>query len=212
MLQNEIKLMLKSLINNKKDFKKFYKTGHFSYSQNDSFKGEVAIINNSRSVISYLQDANDEFKVVATADFKDGGTLILKLFDKNHSHYESGKNSYPSHIDGFHRLKMRKLSRDDLIRDISSIQRHCAEAKENVTSVKHHSIINRITSTLEASDEKLSKQEVLLLLENSLNHLDKARHIDELDEVCPKVNVSPISPDNSDISIGGISSVKDNIR
>ena len=55
MIQEQAKLMLSTLTNDKRAFKKFYKKGYFSYSNNKDYYGEVAILDNA--IISFLQSS-----------------------------------------------------------------------------------------------------------------------------------------------------------
>lgn len=198
MIQDEIKAMLTLLVEDKKTFKRFYKTGYFLYNKDESFKGEVAIIND-KAVISFLQDANDETKVVATANFQNSGTFILKLFGKNFSQYKSKiRNTYTSRI--------HKANRNEIIDDIDSIRKHCAETEEKSKSMKNQSIRSKLDKILKPSDDMLSKEEVLLLLEDTINELNKTRNLDERDKISPKVVVSPVSID--DISNESLNSEK----
>lgn len=189
MVQDEIKTMLTVLMENKKAFKKFYKTGHFSYDKDELFKGEVAIIND-KAVISFLQDMNDETKIVATANFQDSGTFILKLFGENFSQYKSNlRNAYTS--------RMHKAKRDEIIDDIASIRKHCAEAEEKSKSMQNQSIRSKFDEILKHSDDKISKKAVLLLLEDTINKLNKTRNLDERNKISPKIAVSPTSIDDT---------------
>ena len=202
MVQDEIKEMLTLLMENKKAFKKFYKTGHFSFDKGELFKGEVAIIND-KAIISFLQDANDETKVVATANFQDNSTFILKLFGENFSQYKSNmRNVYTS--------RMHKANRDEIIDDIASIRKHCAEAEEKAKSIQSQSIRSKVVEILKHSDDnsdyKISKQEILLLLEDTINKLNKTRNLDERNKISPRVTVSHTSID--DISNGSPNSEK----
>lgn len=78
MLKNEINLTLSSLMKNKKAFKKFYKTGYFSYSKDKPFDEAVAIVND-KAIVSFLQDVDYDSKVIATAAFQDNTTIIIQL-------------------------------------------------------------------------------------------------------------------------------------
>lgn len=189
MVQDEIKTMLTLLMENKKAFKKFYKTGHFSYDKDELFKGEVAIIND-KAVISFLQDMNDETKIVATANFQNSGTFILKLFGENFSQYKSNlRNAYTS--------RMHKAKRDEIIDDIASIRKHCAEAEEKSKSMQNQSIRSKFAEILKHSDDKISKKAVLLLLEDTINKLNKTRNLDERNKISPKIAVSPTLIDDT---------------
>lgn len=188
MVQDEIKTMLTLLMENKKAFKKFYKTGHFSYDKDELFQGEVAIINN-KAVISFLQDMNDETKVVASANSQNSGTFILKLFGENFSQYKSNmRNAYTSRI--------HKANRDEIIDDIASIRKHCAETEEKSKSIQNQSIRSKLNEILKPSDDKISKEEVLFLLEDTINKLNKTRNLDERNKISPKVTVSTVSIDD----------------
>ena len=55
MVQEQAKLMLLTLTKDKKAFRDFYRKGYFSYSNNEDYRGKVAIVNNS--IISLLEDA-----------------------------------------------------------------------------------------------------------------------------------------------------------
>ena len=189
MVQDEIKTMLTLLMENKKAFKKFYKTGHFSYDKDELFKGEVAIIND-KAVISFLQDMNDETKIVATANFQDSGTFILKLFGENFSQHKSNlRNAYTS--------RMHKAKRDEIIDDIDSIRKRCAEAEEKSKSMQNQSIRSKFAEILKHSDDKISKKAVLLLLEDTINKLNKTRNLDERNKISPKIAVSPTLIDDT---------------
>ena len=65
-----------------KKFKNFYNSGYYSYSKDKSFKGSIAIINN-KAIVSFIEDINDENKVIATASFLDNTTIIVQLNGKD---------------------------------------------------------------------------------------------------------------------------------
>ena len=96
MLQNEIQLMLQAIVEDKKNLKKFYKKGYFSYLNKEDYKGIVAIVN-EKAVISFLE-AQQELKIMATIKFNNGGTYIYKLFGNNYSFSEFGKDSHTKNI------------------------------------------------------------------------------------------------------------------
>ena len=150
-------------------------------------------------LISFLQDANDETKVVATANFQDSGTFILKLFGKNFSQYKSNmRNVYTSRI--------HKASRNEIIDDIAYIRKRCAKAEEKSKSIQNQSIRGKIDTILKSPDNKLSKKEVLMQIENTVKNLNKSIQLDERDKISPKVAVSHTSID--DISNGPTDSEK----
>ena len=178
MVQEQAKLMLSTLTNDKRAFKKFYKKGHFSYSNNKDYYGEVAILDNA--IISFLQSSNDESKVVATVSFKDGGTFIYKLFGKNYSFIQYGKD--PSIWVNPVRMHVRR--KDDIIIDISTIRKHCNSAKEKALAIeKASSVLTRFKSISVQSDTEISYDNALLLLQESLKKLNMSRQLNEVDVI-----------------------------
>ncbi len=176
MVQEQAKLMLSRLNNDKRTFKKFYKKGYFSYSNNKDYYGEVAILDNA--IISFLQSSNDESKVVATVSFKDSSTFIYKLFGKDYSFIQYGKD--PSIWVNPVRMHIRK--KDDIISDISTIRKHCSIAKEKALAIeKASSILTRFKSTSVQTDYEISYDNALLLLQNTLNKLNQSRQLNETD-------------------------------
>lgn len=176
MLQDEIKLMLLSVIEDRKKLSKLYKEGYFKYYDNKDYKGSIAVVNN-KAVISFLEDINNESKMVATANFKNSGTLIYKLFDKNYSFSRIGKDPFISNYGG-RQIHMR--DKNQIIEDISSIRKYCAEAEERSTAIQKESyILNKFNRIQNYSNSEISKEEVLSLLEDTVDKLDKTRYLAE---------------------------------
>lgn len=176
MLKDEINLMLLSLMDN--NFKRFYKTGYFSYSKDKSFKGAVAIVND-KAIVSFLQNVDDENEVIATASFHDHTAVILQLMDNDFSRIQFGK------------LPRRySLGRESVISEIASIRKRCAEAEERLASGKFHSIKSIFSKASQPASEKLSKQDVRFLLENTLEKLHKSQNLNNRNEISPKVETT----------------------
>ena len=185
MLENEIKLMLHSLAHNKKAFKTFYKTGFFSYANDKSYIGEAAIVNNI-ALISFLKDAKDETKIIATATFKNGYTVVLKLSNEDFSQYRFGKAPL-AHEDIGGAVSSSSQGRDAVMADISSIIQHCAEAKE--ISASHVPFkINSWLRWLNFSRDQLSQKELKDMLENTLGKLNKAQNLSKRGKLSPSVS------------------------
>lgn len=178
MLKNEINLMLSSLMSNKKALKKFYKAGYFSYSKDKPFEGAVAIVND-KAIVSFLQDVNDDSKVVATATFQDNTTIIIQLNGEEFSRIQFG--NLPCRLSS---------SLESVISDISSVRRHCAETEERLTSSNPNFIRSIFSKTSQSSDRKLSKQDVRFLLQTTLDKLQETRNLHNRNEVSPKVETT----------------------
>lgn len=188
MLKDEIDLMLSSLMNNRKALKKFYKTGYFSYHQDKSFKGAVAIVND-KAIVSFLQDVDDDSKVIATATFQNNTTIIIQLNGDYFSRTQFGK------------LPERCISnREAIISDISLLRGYCAEAEERLTSGKSHFIRSIFSKKSQSSDRKLSKQDVRFMLETTLDKLHETLTLNNRSEVSPRVNTT-ISASNTTSNI-----------
>ena len=181
MLKNEINLMLSLLMNNKKAFRKFYKTGYFSYSKDKPFDGAVAIVND-KAIVSFLQDVDDNSKVIATAAFQDNTTIVIQLNEEKFSRIQFG--TLPCRLSS---------TLESVISDISSVRKHCAEAKERLTSSNHNFIRNIFSKTSHFPDKKLSKQDVGFLLETTLSKLQETRNLNNRNEVSPKVEATSIA-------------------
>lgn len=175
-MKNEINLMLSSLMKNKRALAKFYKTGYFSYTKDKAFKGATAIVDGN-AIVSFLQDANDDSKVIAIASFKNKKATIVQLSGEEFCRTQFGMVS-------------GKLSSSlaSIKCDISSVRRHCAEAEEKLRGC---SFIRRIFSKpTQSSDIKLSKKDVRFMLENALDKLHDARNLNNRNEVSPKVEIT----------------------
>lgn len=193
MLQDEIKTMLKFLIENRKNFRKFYKNGYFEYSKDNTFEGSVAIINND-TIVSFLKYINDDSKAIATIDFQNNGTIILNLFDDDFSMHNFGMktftNSYSSRI--------IPPTHDDIVKKISYIIKCCEKAKKSHSTFQYKNIFNI------KKHQSLSKKEIHSLLENTLNKLNKTKSLNEKNDIVPKFNISPVSNKNVSISTPNI--------
>lgn len=178
MMQEQAKLMISNLLGDKKAFKKFYKKGYFYSHYNDKdYQGKIAIVNNA--VISILEDVNDESKVVATVDFKDSGVFVYKLFRNNYSFSQFGQD--PTKLTDTVRVCYRK--RDDVIKDITTIRRHCLEAEQKASAIQRASdIVMKFNSIIIQSNNKISEQEVFLLLQDTLNRLSQTRLLNEAEQ------------------------------
>lgn len=200
MLENEFKLMLKSIASNKKAFKKLYKTGFFSYSKNGAFIGEASIIND-KAIVAFLQDTNDENNVIATANFQDGANIIYKLSGDNYSLQQFGKSIMNMDGNGFYTSHRYNPDKAGILRDISSIRTHCAETREKASSKS--SLISFFKKSL--SSEKLSKHDVLVLLEQTISNLAyrKSQNTGKrnVDTISPKINTSPVQHISSTRSV-----------
>ena len=177
MVQEQANLMLSTLTNDKKTFNKFYKKGYFSYSNKDYY-GEVAILN--QAIISFLESSNDESEVVATIRFKNGGTFIYKLFGKNYSFIQYGKD--PTVLVNPARMRTRK--KEDIISDISTIRKYCNNAKEKALAIeKASSILTRFNNISVHSDTEISYDNALLLLQDTLKKLNMSSPLKETNVV-----------------------------
>lgn len=176
MLQDEIKSMLSSVISDDKKISDLYREGYFEYSNNKDCKGNIAVVNN-KAVVSILEDVNDESKVIATVNFKNSGTLIYKLFDKNYSFSQIGQDPF-KRVDGSSKTSMR--SKEEIIKDIESVRKHCRESKEKAMAVRKASLIlSEFDLTNICSNSEISEQEILLLLKETINNLNKTRCLKE---------------------------------
>lgn len=178
MLKDEINLTLSSLMKNKKDFKKFYKTGYFSCSKDKPFEGAVAIVND-KVIVSFLQDVDDDSKVIATAAFQDNTTIVIQLNGEEFSRIQFG--NLPCRLSS---------SLESVISDISSVRRHCAEAEERLTSSNPNFIKSIFSKNTPSSDRKLSKEKVRFLLQTTLDKLQETRNLNNRNEVFPKVETT----------------------
>lgn len=169
MLQEQSKIMLSTLTKDKRAFKRFYRKGYFSYSGDENCKGKVAIVN--KAIISFLEDANDESRVVATVNFKDSGTFIYKLFGQDYSFSRFGQD--PTILANTARVYIRK--KDDIIHDIGTIRKHCREAEKKASS-----IVAKFSTTSAHSDNKISAQDAFLLLQDTIDKLNKSRSLNEV--------------------------------
>lgn len=176
MLQEEIKLMLLSLIENKRKFREFYRKGYFEYLDNKDYKGSIAIVNN-KAVISLLEDINDETKAVATVNFKDSGILIYKLLGQNYSFSQFGQDPFRVTSE-IYNLRVHTKNKNEVIEDIETIRRHCIEAKENATS-----ITGKIKQNLSKTNNRISDKGTLILLQDTIAKLSQSRHLNEKDDV-----------------------------
>ena len=179
MLKDECELMLLSLINNKKALRKFYKTGYSSYSSNDeSFKGAATIVEGD-TIMSFMQDVNDESKVIATATYRDT-TIIIQLNEEEFLRTQLG--GAPCGM---------KSTRESAIGNISSVKRHCAEAEEKLKSEKF--IRKMFSKSSNLSDKKISKKDVRIMLETTFDKLKKTLNLNNRNQVSPKVNTGRIN-------------------
>lgn len=173
MVQEQAKSMLSMLIKDKKAFKKFYKRGYFSYTSEEGYKGEVAIVNNA--IISFLEDAHDESKVVATANFQNSGTFIYKLFGEYYSFSRFGQ-------DPTNGARAYICEKDAIAQDIDTIRKHCAEVKSKALAIqKVSSTVEKFSSILVQSDNKISSQEALSLLQGTADRLSQSRKLSEVE-------------------------------
>ena len=187
MLKDEINLMLSSLMNNKKAFRKFYKTGYFSYSKDKPFDGAIAIVND-KAIVSFLQDVDDDSKVIATTTFQDNTTIVIQLNGEEFSRIQFGK--LPCRLSS---------SLDSVISDISSVRRHCAKAEERLTSSNPNLIKSIFSKNTPSLDRKLSKEDVRFMLQTTLDKLHETRNLNNRNEVSPKVQTSSHVPTTSNI-------------
>lgn len=188
MLQTEMRFMLEKLIKDKKSFRKLYRAGCISYSKDKPFTGEVVIVDD-RAVIAYLQDSNDENKVIATVNFQENGLQIYKLLGDNWSHHQFGwKEDDAYTYGGVYSAKLHNYDRDKVAREIETIRKFCTETP------KRESVIKSL------GKKKLSKKQVSSLLLDTLDKLSRTRELDEKTEVCPKVKVPSISNTETEYS------------
>ena len=181
MLQTEMRFMLEKLIKDKKSFRKLYKSGCIYYSKDKHFTGEVVIVDD-RAVIAYLQDSNDENRVIATVNFKENGVQIFKLLGDNWSHHQFGWKDNDAHTyGGFYTAKVHNYDKDRVRREIEIIRKFCGETPKKGNIIKS------------LSKKKLSKKQVSSLLLDTLDKLSRTRELDEKSEVCPKVKVPSIN-------------------
>lgn len=178
MLKDEINLMLSSLMNNKKAFRKFYKTGYFSYSKDKPFDGAIAIVND-KAIVSFLQDVDDDSKVIATTTFQDTTTIVIQLNGEEFSRIQFG--NLPCRLSS---------SLESVISDISSVRRHCAEAEERLISSNPNFIKSIFSKNTPSSDRKLSRKKVRFLLQTTLDKLQETRNLNNRNEVSPKVETT----------------------
>lgn len=176
MVQEEAKLML-SHLTEEKAFNEFYKKGYCSYSNNKDYNGKVAIV--SKSIIFYIEDLTDKSKVVATISFQDSGTFVYKLFGKNYSFSQFGQD--PTISSHTARVHLRK--KDEIVGDIDTIRKYCDNAEEKALAIsKASSIVSKFSSILVQSDNKVSSENALLLLNNTLHGLNQSRHLSESEQ------------------------------
>lgn len=174
MIQKDLQEMIQEVLNNKKKFRTLYKEGYFTYDKNDSLKGMIAIVNN-KAVLSFIQDGDNE--KIATADFNNNGIRINKLIGDSCSHYESGwRDPYKPHKIHYDNKK------DDIIQEIETIYKHCIETKNKPVLSR----FDKIFGKSRVLNEKMSRQEVKALLEETLNHLNKSRNLDERSKLSNK--------------------------
>lgn len=174
MVQEQAKLMLKILREDKKAFRNFYRKGYFSYLTDENYKGKVAILN--KNIISFLEDAKDKSKVVATVNFQDSGTFIYKLFGENYSFNQFGQD--PTILTDIHRIHIRK--KNEVIKDIDTIRRNCMEIEEKALAIESkHSISSKVTTVL---TNKISSKDAFSLLQDTINKLDQSRHLSETEQ------------------------------
>lgn len=207
MLDKELHSMLKSIIKNRLAFNKLYRDGVYSYSKDDSFIGEVAIIN-EKALVSFLQDATNELDTVATVDFKDSGTSIYRVNGENSSFKQYGQDLNNSN--GFHTFKAYTPSRDRIIEDIFSIKAHCKEKKQTVQT---EGKISRLIGNFNIQQKRLSRKEIRELLINTLDKLEKSINKDSKSsrkDISPKVDTVAENP-SSNIKMEHSDST-DNIR
>ena len=174
MLQGEIHSMLKFISNDKKALDYLYKKRCFEYKKEDSLYGEVAIVNN-KALVSFIRDVNNEQKLIATAKFKDGGTVIFKLLGDNFSQHEIGFKNLRG---GFY---ARKLSKEEVIKEIETICKYCEEVKRGLPTSK--------SNFFNMFSKRLSKRDVANLLEETIQKLECSRFLEETESICPKVNI-----------------------
>lgn len=176
MIQEQAKLMLLALTQDKRKFNNFYKKGFFSYSKD--YIGKVAIVN--KALISLIEDPNDEARIVATASFQYSGTFIYKLLGKNYSFNQFGQD--PTILTNTARIYLRK--KEDVIQDINSIRKHCKEAEKKASTIqKVPSIVVKFNKILVQSDNTISSQDALLLLKGTLDGLNKLRNLNEVERI-----------------------------
>lgn len=181
MLKSETNLMLSSLIQSKKDLRKFYKTGYCEYSGDKKFKGSLAVVND-KAIVSFLQDIDDDSKVIATVAFQDNTTIIIQLDGEDFSRTQFGQLNYKY-----------SSNRESIISDLSLLRRYCAEAEEKVKSSNPHFIRNIFFKLSKASERRLSRQDVKILMENMLDKLNKSRNINNRNRISPKVEITAAS-------------------
>lgn len=208
MVDNELQLMLKSIIGSKIAFNKFYRKGFYSYPKEDSFIGEVAIVN-EKALASFLQDTTSKSNIVATVNFKDSGTSIYRVNGENSSFQQFGEDINNSN--GFHTFKAYTPNRKRILEDISSIKTHCTEKKNSFQSKK---TITQLLDRFNSQKKKLSRKEVYSLLNSTIDQLNKSINLDKKDskrEVSPKIYTESKIPNEDNINIDSIN-IDDNIR
>lgn len=193
MLQDQIRLMLESFKKDRKAFKSLCKKGYFSYSDETStFVGEAAIVN-SKALISLVKDQRDESQIIATMTFTNGYSQVIKISGKDFSQIRFGTPRHNGDIGAFLAAKVYSLGRDSATRDISSIVKYCSEAKEKSSSASSKSLITKLMDTFSSSNTGLSKEEVKVLIEKTLDNLYKAKRLSIRESISPLVNPSAVS-------------------
>ena len=191
MLETEFRTMLEYVSNNRKAFKQLYKKGYFSYSKDGNFIGEAAIVNN-KAVVAFLQEANNENHVVASTNFEEGANLIYKLSGDNFSLKQFGKSIMNMGMGkDYYTSKTYNPDKAGIIRDINSVRIHCKEAREKAE--KQLSLSSKLFKK-SSSDERLSKKQVISLLEKTITKLpDRSQTTEQKHsraEISPKVEIS----------------------
>ena len=177
MIQEQEKKMLSSLTEDEEIFKDFYRKGYFAYSNDEGYKGKVAIINNA--IISLMEDENDESKVVATIDFQNSGTFIYKLIGDDYYFSQFGKD--PTVATDTGRVYLR--DREEVINDIATIRRHCLEAEEKSNAIQNaSSIVSKFSSISVKSDNAMSIKDAFVSLGNTFKKLDQSKQLEESDK------------------------------
>lgn len=196
MLQSDIKLMLSSLTEDKKALRKLCDTGYFSYS-NKSTKGGVAIVNNE-ILISLVEDIHDESKAIATVSSLNRGTYIFKLFNENYAQHQFDvKNPYKENGGGFYMGRLQGISKNKVASEISLIREYFAKIQEKSDERQAHPLRCRITSIFKNLERK-PKRNILILLQETIEKLNKCKNLDEQDSLLKKVAVhNPINDNNT---------------
>lgn len=160
MIQEQAQAMICNITQNIISLVIFCKKGYFSYTNSESnCRGNVAIVPN-KAIISFLEDIEDDAKVVATVKFKEGKTLIYKLFDEDYSYTEYGQNNTQQNYS----VRIPNMQRKDIIQDITTIRKYCEDAKNKGSN---------------KSNNEISFKDTIDMLEDTLDKLSKSRHLNE---------------------------------